>query len=51
VKYRRLLPRVVTAARRHQRKAWRLMYRAHAHLDLSGEIIRAYGATSCINPW
>jgi hypothetical protein len=51
VAYQRLLPRVVSAARRHQRKAWRLMYRAHAHLDLAGEIIRAYGATSCTNPW
>jgi hypothetical protein len=42
-----LLPRVVTAARRHQKKAWRLMYRAHAHADRAGEIARAHGATKC----
>jgi hypothetical protein len=43
----RLLPPVVTAARRRQKQAWRLMYRMHAHEDRAGEIARAHGATNC----
>jgi hypothetical protein len=43
----RMMPRVIAAARRGQRNAWRLMYRMNAHIERAGKMIRDYGATSC----
>jgi hypothetical protein len=42
-RYRRLLPPLVRSSRRHQRRAWLVMYRAHAYLIDASDIIQVYG--------
>jgi hypothetical protein len=42
-RYKRRLPPLVDASRRHLRRAWLLMYEAQAYLNDASDIIQAYG--------